>query len=890
MKKIVKKLGILSLATLGIVSVASCGENKTSEVSSSSVESSSEESTSNSEAESSSESETPATKTLTTSDAYNYHQNTTNTVAVSADGVRYTYSNASYTDRTTILGLLEKYAVENSLTGLTLYGDGAIRKYNSRLTSPTGFHYIPGYGFGVFSEGNYTAGLSGETNEAYKNYYHTATADAITTVNPLNSQESTVSDFASYTDAAFVLKRLNDTQDGWRWAGDLVEDADSVKGLAIAVNPNADGKTKEFKFNIKTGADLKYATLTSKTSLTKYNGQEAKAEDYLTVYKMLFAQSVGYVRATDNFNTSQELEGASDYYNATKDATTWEELDDAYEKYLKKGVWVDSEGALHIKYRVEQDNFYGMYYAPAYQPVPKSFITDLAALAGGSTVVDGSKVWSAVNKDNGLTPVDTVLATGAYAWETWSDTIYTLKRVQTHDYDEMYNFPGVHIALDSSSKQDAEASWKKYNAGLYDSCAIPSTQLDAHRTDEDAWQETDSTTYKLNMNTCTAELWEELFGENGTVTQTDKSQYWDVKPAMANKDFTLGLSYALDRKTFATTYGRSASGNFFGNGYYADPEEGIIYNETAAHKAAVASLINDNTDEYGFSLTLAQAAFTRAAKTLTENGAYKSGDTITIEIAWQDDTSATKQGATLAEMFEKAFNESEAHTQYGLTLKIENYACKVWYDVYYSKMMIGQFDIAFGSISGNPMNPLNFLEVLKSDNSSGFTLNWGPDTNKVDDTMVYDGIAWSFDALWTAADTSALVKDGKLVEYVDTKLASSTYNTNGTRTTKVAYAAYTSDTARATFVDADGKVKEGYVVAIGYDCNGNKFVVSEDQISVENGYIVINLTKDQEDVCVQLNINVQFDVEVKKDGNWIVVEEGRTTKNNSMEVATAVEK
>jgi hypothetical protein len=69
------------------------------------------------------------------------------------------------------------------------------------------------------------------------------------------------------------------------------------------------------------------------------------------------------------------------------------------------------------------------------------------------------------------------------------------------------------------------------------------------------------------MNTCTEELWEELFGENGTIVQTPKAVYWNVKPAMSNKNFTTGLSYALDRKTFATTYGRSASGNFFGNGY-----------------------------------------------------------------------------------------------------------------------------------------------------------------------------------------------------------------------------------------------------------------------------------------------------------------------------------
>ncbi|MDD7598483.1 MAG: hypothetical protein PUJ83_02390, partial [Bacilli bacterium] len=56
--------------------------------------------------------------------------------------------------------------------------------------------------------------------------------------------------------------------------------------------------------------------------------------------------------------------------------------------------------------------------------------------------------------------------------------------------------------------------------------------------------------------------------------------------------------------------------------------------------------------------------------------------------------------------------------------------------------------------------PLNFMEVLKSDNSSGFTLNWGPDTSKLDASLTYDNKAWSFDTLWRAGDQGILVKNG----------------------------------------------------------------------------------------------------------------------------------
>lgn len=76
-------------------------------------------------------------------------------------------------------------------------------------------------------------------------------------------------------------------------------------------------------------------------------------------------------------------------------------------------------------------------------------------------------------------------------------------------------------------------------------------------------------------------------------------------------------------------------------------------------------------------------------------------------------------------------------------------------------MMVGQFDIGFGSVSGNTYNPLNFMEVLKSDNSAGFTLNWGVDTNSVDGTIIYDDKVWSYDALWTCADQGGYVENGQ---------------------------------------------------------------------------------------------------------------------------------
>ena len=75
---------------------------------------------------------------------------------MASEGEWVTYVAASYEERTVILGILEKWAVDNFLTGLTIYGNGGYVMYNERVNPGTGdwSNYIPGYGFGVLAEGD----------------------------------------------------------------------------------------------------------------------------------------------------------------------------------------------------------------------------------------------------------------------------------------------------------------------------------------------------------------------------------------------------------------------------------------------------------------------------------------------------------------------------------------------------------------------------------------------------------------------------------------------------------------------------------------------------------------------------------------------------------------
>ncbi len=867
MKKFIKKLSLISLATIGAISVASCKNSDSTE---------------------------------TIELEHKTVDNGSVTVSGHSDATRYSYSNASYEERTKILGLLEKYAVDNNITGLTLYGDGSYVAYSTRITPGSNdWYYIPGYGYGVLQEGSITSPMANEKNSAWKNYYHSYETDKPATLNYMNSQESVTSDLASLVQGAYFGTRIDEKEDkAYRWMGDLVVDGGEgtkFSDLITAVDENDEGMAYEFKFKLKD--HIKYTTLSKNSTLSKYNNTEAVADDYITPYKLYFSQYIAFVRGTETFGTSSEVAGAQSYYKATKDAKTWDEIDAAWNQYMASSIFVDSEGYLHYKFKDLHTLFYAMYQSSSFMfaPVSKAFLNDLKTVGGYETVADAVKeAWMNSTDDSHgkLTPVDTCLSSGAYAVEQWSDTAVVFKRSNRDDFGDLYKIQGVHYAILTAAKTDTEAAYKEFQAGTLDAAGVPSTMLNEEKSKSYVHMTDDSTTYKINYNVCTKERWAELFGVNGTITKTAESDYWDVKPCMSNEDFLQGLSLALDRKTFAETYGKTPSANYFGNGYYSNPENGTIYNTTEEHKAAVANLINKDTDEYGYSLALAQEAFTKAAKTLIENGSYKNGDTVKIEVCWQTESQSKTQGTSLKSMFETAFNGSDAHNLYGLTLEIENYACAVWSDVYYKKMMVGQFDLGFGSISGNALNPINFLEVLKSNNSSGFTLNWGPDTNTVDSNMVYDGKTWSFDALWQAADSSALVDGGKQVDYVETKLEKSTYADDGSRTTKIKYAAYEGSEYKATFLNSDGSVKDGYISVSLYDYNGDDIELKEDSytVTVENGYIVVKTNADVEANCCQMSIQIYFDVEKKTDGTWTSLEQEKSEVGNTITITTATVK
>ncbi len=670
----------------------------------------------------------------------------------------------------------------------------------------------------------------------WDDYYQTYESEDLGTANYWDSKEETVGSLMGYFAGTFWDNAINEEKDGYDWICSL------AKEKPVAQNPDENGLATIYKFEVKVGSELVYNTLSEKPEYAAYAGREVKVEDYLTPWKEMCNQSNNIERGPENLTGSGSIKGINEYYLGTEKGFD----QDLWDAVGIEATMEDGKAYLTFEFNQPTNSFYAMYYLNSSLncPIPADFIE----------LIGGLKNYATFANDGALSPVDTSLSTSYYVLESWqSGKEIVFKKNYLIDDGGRYQIPGVYVTILPAIKTDSEAALKEFLIGNLDACGIPSTKLDEYKNDPRATTTLDSTTTKLNLNTCTMEEWEALFGENGSIVKTPKENYWDVKPIMSNDNFLKGLNYCIDRNNLASVLGATPSANYFGSAYLSDPENGVSYNTTEAHKNAVAG-IQANT-ENGYSLTLAQQHFKAACDELIASGAYKAGDTVTIEIAWQTQTNVDNSGKYIEQYIESAFNGCGGN----LTLEISHYVPAVWSDVYYNKMMIGQFDIGFGGVNGNSLNPLNFFEVLRSDNTSGFTLNWGVDTSIPDESLNYDGRKWSFNSLWQAADQGALVDpEGNLITSYDANMNSITKNADGTVTVKLNVGELNTAAATSKVID---------VVVFG--CSASDYSDYKEEsvaFTVENGVATAVLTADQaaaynEEKCTYvLGYDVYFEV------------------------------
>ena len=604
-------------------------------------------------------------------------------------------------------------------------------------------------------------------------------------------------------------------------------------------------KTDEINFRAAKGASTEMKELIEGT---EQNKRHVSIDDYEFVFKLLLTGCTKLVRGTElASDTSYGIKGGYSYNLRTENYTgnTQDDYDDI------ENTWdsMKANGTLGIKtskdlfktknpetgkYEVNQaqynayknsgkkdyiqfefinplDQFTAKYTLSSnlYSPMPEDFIGKIggnitAKDDNGNTITLQGKNWVSgaqkFGRFNGSDIANRVICLGPYHLDRWtkgSETAFERSddwfECDTEEHPTgRYQIPGVHIKIVEKATEEPDAIYSEFLQGKFDSTGIPSTRM-AELKGTDKKTRGDST-FKLNVNACDQDRWNELFGDNGKIKKQTDNEYI-VEPFMSNLNFLNGLFWSIDRPTFAAKRGVNPSYDYFADSYLINPDEGLSYNSTGPHREAVTNFgIDLSKNDYGYNYSKAVKYFRAAVSELVAEGKLSYGESannpeiINMDIQWMYPSDKYEYGQDIGKNFEDAFNDEQVCG--GLIKLVVNHnADAQWTDVYYNHLMVGKFDLGFGAISGNSLNPLNFMEVLRSDNSSGFTLNWGADTSVFDENhpITYGKTEdtkkeWSFDSLWAAADHGSVVSAGLETKLVTTGYISETTDLEGNET------------------------------------------------------------------------------------------------------------
>lgn len=765
-----------------------------------------------------------------------------------ATGAYTSYASADTEERIKIMAALEDYAVENYLTGITMFSNGGYVCYSDRYT-PLPNEYVAGYGWGTMREGKLDTTKAVSNEVVNKTHYQIGTSSIPETTNAMDASGSDVSDLAGYLTQSYFTTRLNSTNDGYEYVAGLADENANkqsdgkVRPWAIDQNGNKTGaaQSKRWRIYVKTGSKAPTYAMGNSGALSttiqaKYNGRQIELEDYLTPFKFMLTNYNGQYRGSEMTTGTSGFEGAAAYFGATgtkpSDSKVWYDAD-AWDKYMSDNIKTghDANGDyidFNLLYSCTQ--FYAMYYLSSslYSPLPAEFISDFGTHIGvnfeKNDATSEGRADLFASGQNTLNMVDTTLGCGPYYMNEYkTNNLLSMNRNPYYDgmtdalsdgsTRRIYQIDGFDMVKTQTSQ-----SQNKFLDGQIDSYApdkdalkgdfgvdsgnltgdgITSRMWYRYKTKADA-------TFKLNVNATTEEQWKKFFGKNGTVyphaSDSDYSKY--TKFYLSNKHFLNFLSYAMDRKTICESRGMTPTQEYLSDNYLIDPENSISYNATDAHKAVLADRYNDT---YGYNKTAAENEFvavmdeliTKNTKKLKSQNSTGTAGTasnpyvIDVDMSWMNETDTDTYGDVFDSITSIANDVLKNMYGGAYVFKINQQDGTSDYNAVYTKMKQGEFQLGFGAISGGDLNPLNFLEVLKSDNSSGFTLNWGPDTSVVDseNPIVYDGKKWSFDGLWNAGN-SAVVLDtnGNIAGVKNASAGTGTYpRESGTKNVSVTY-------------------------------------------------------------------------------------------------------
>ena len=728
------------------------------------------------------------------------------------------------------IGALEAYAERNSLTGLTLFENGNYEVYSDRITLGTNT-YFSNYGFGLLEEGSINGSIDFQSNSAWKEYLHISeTKDNLDISSAVRNHYNK---YFNYITSSYYQDFLNDDKTSIQTYNVL------ANSDLIPMDLDENNEATIFKMEVKTGkGGLKYTTNSTLESRIPFNNRPVELEDYLTIFKAhLNPKNNLHDSTLLNMFTSytfSRIKGAWDYYQASKEGPA---------DFNNVGIKVFEEnGKNYLQFEMTEPINQGImkYYINenAYQPVPQEFLD-----------VIGAENYFKADLDNGIKLMDNCLSLGAYSIEQCcDDTKLVLKKNQNYVYDnEKYNIKGIHIDYAEYNSTILD----RFDSKHIDYAPLTFRDIDKYENYKNFVIVGGDSTFSLNVNSLDEDSWVYLFGENGTVYNTPKSDYWKVEPALSNDHFLKALSLSINRKEFATMNDATPYYSYLSSNHFY----GINYNDSEEHQNAVFSKIS-NTDNYGYNLELAREYFKVALQELENENKYVRGTEdnptiINLEIAWLYPSHEKQYHNYIKDYFETAFNhESVSGNTYKLNIEfwISSYAYDI-YDIYDYKYYTGQYDLGFYKIIGPTLSSYHPFDTLSSDLkiNKSFAVNWSLNTNDVEkDYIVYEGKRWSYDAFISSLENASFIENGSLIDPVSFKLESQIKNDDGS---------YTS-TLNIDFID-------GYEVSINDVIMGWYSGKYKEKSVLEN----VKITKNEIDNSYNFTINTPSEDVIEYNGD-----------------------
>jgi ABC-type oligopeptide transport system substrate-binding subunit len=637
--------------------------------------------------------------------------------------------------RHTLMAAAEKYLMNNMYGGVPLFANGSFALYSSRLQLPVdNFVAVMGYGtaFSTMSADDSTVLMdNGQPGEAGKYTYRSTLSTNPTTFNHwLYNDSVTAEVMGLYLDALYVYQ-FNAAKTGY----EVVPSMASADPVPVDPETLDTGKVVSTTWRISLRDDLEWTYHAETVISGLAAGHEViNAEDFVETFKLALQKK--WFRAIsgggDFCNKSTGIVNACAFSDG---AATWEEV----------GIKKIDDLTIEFEFLNQMSNWNVRYWLSSF------VMTPINIELYNALTVEGVSSYGTNEK--------TIAYHGAYKLDYYeADKILRFTKNPNYHNPDEYFFTGYTQAV----IRDAAIRFQEFVAGKIEAVALPTAQYQAYKNYPGIRQIPGATTFRLMINGL------------GTVAE-QREQFpdgtWLPKPILANQNFKQAMFFAVDRQKLAEEVLKTSTTNMylFSDAYLVDAELGIPYRSTVQGDTVGEGL---SPETYGFNQDAAAAYYRLAIAELIADGVYAPG---------------TAAAPTYIDLQLNIFSGSEAQILFGEYIKatfestFKDYLNYVYVrisvvprdfpGIYYNYMMVGEFDLSIGGISGSTLDAASFLDVFSDDNRGGFTLNWGIDTGVAEIPVTYttaDGVRhlemWSFDAISSALNGEIYLANGAEAE------------------------------------------------------------------------------------------------------------------------------